>query len=109
MPNAFVYMTASSMEEAEKIADKLVSEHLCACVNILPGLRSVYRWKGVVERAEEVALIGKTREILVPLVVEAVKSVHSYEVPAVASWPIGRGNPDFLRWIEEETRGPLHD
>ncbi|MBW1989591.1 MAG: divalent-cation tolerance protein CutA [Deltaproteobacteria bacterium] len=104
MPAIFVYMTAGSMEEANKVADALISERLAACVNILPGMRSCYYWKGKVERDEEVVLIAKSKEALLPLLVEKVKEVHSYEVPCVVSIPISGGNPDFLDWIKRETR-----
>lgn len=106
MAEALVYITAPNMDEAERIAEKLVTERLCACVNIVPEIRSVYWWDGAVQKDSEVALIAKTREILVLSVIEAVKAMHSYEVPAIVSWPISRGNPDFLAWIRDVTRIP---
>ncbi|MBI5844668.1 MAG: divalent-cation tolerance protein CutA [Deltaproteobacteria bacterium] len=106
MAEAMVYITAPNTEEAERIAEKLVADRLCACVNIIPEIRSVYWWDGAVQKGSEVALISKTREILVPAVIEAVKAMHSYEVPAIVSWPISRGNPDFLNWIRDVTRIP---
>lgn len=106
MAEAMVYITAPNIEEAERIAEKLVAGRLCACVNIIPEIRSVYWWDGAVQKDSETALIAKTREVLVPSVIEAVKAMHSYEVPAIVSWPISRGNPDFLAWIRDVTRIP---
>jgi periplasmic divalent cation tolerance protein len=100
----FIYITCADGAEAEKIARALVSERLAACANILPGVRSVYRWKGKIEEAAEVAIIAKTRAGLVDALTERVKALHSYEVPCVVALPITGGNRDFLGWIEEETR-----
>lgn len=105
MPESFIYITCASTEEAENIGAVLVERRLAACANILPGMRSLYRWKGKVERGEEAVLIVKTRTELVAELTDAVKAVHSYEVPCVAALPITGGNPDFLRWIRDET-GP---
>jgi len=104
MQAILVYMTAASDEEADKIAEALLADRLVACVNVLPGMRSRYFWKGALESAAEVVVIAKTRAALLPDVVEKVRSVHSYEVPCVVSLPITGGNPDFLEWISAETR-----
>jgi periplasmic divalent cation tolerance protein len=101
-----VYMTMGSSEEAERIGNALVGERLAACVNLLPGMRSIYRWKGAVEAAEEVVLIAKTRAPLVAALVARVKQLHSYEVPCAISLPILDGNPDYLQWLAEETVQP---
>lgn len=103
MDTAIVYMTAQNVEEARAIADKLVSERLAACVNIFPGMESVYRWKGSVEKATETAFIAKTKKSLVPRLTERVRQLHSYEVPCVVSVSLEGGNPDFLEWIAQET------
>ncbi|WP_119419471.1 divalent-cation tolerance protein CutA [Desertibaculum subflavum] len=97
-----VYITAGSVDEAEKIGRVLVEARLAACVNILPGMRSIYRWQGAVEMAEEAVLIAKTRAPLVPPLVARVKELHSYDVPCAVSLPILDGNPDYLRWLAEE-------
>lgn len=104
MQAILVYMTAGSEEEARNLADALITDRLAACVNILPGMQSCYRWKGEIERAVEVVLIAKTKAALLPEVVARVKEIHSYEVPCVVSLPITNGNPDFLDWIMAETR-----
>ncbi|MBG0789632.1 MAG: divalent-cation tolerance protein CutA [Desulfovibrionaceae bacterium] len=104
MAESFVYMTCADMREAEDIAAVLVTRRLAACANILPGMRSVYWWRGKVERAEEVVLIAKTRDSLVEELTGAVKAMHGYEVPCVAALPITGGNPDFLGWVQSETQ-----
>jgi periplasmic divalent cation tolerance protein len=103
MDQRMIYMTAGSQSEAERIANALVSEHLAACVNVLPSVQSVYRWQGQVERATEVALIAKTRADLVEKLTERVLSLHSYECPCIVSLALDGGNPAFLSWITTET------
>ena len=105
MPESFVYITCASMAEAEDIGSVLVERRLAACANILPGMRSLYWWQGKVERGEETVLIVKTRSELVKELTEAVKAVHSYDVPCVVALPVTGGNPDFLKWIGDETGG----
>lgn len=98
-----VYITTASAEEAATIGRALVEARLAACVNILPGMRSIYHWQGAVETADEAVLIAKTRAPLVAGLVARVKAMHSYEVPCAISLPILDGNPDYLRWLGEET------
>lgn len=103
MAESFIYVTCASVEEAEIIGASIVEKRLAACVNILPGMRSLYWWQGKMERGEEAVLIAKTRDDLVDALTEAVKAAHGYEVPCVVSLPITGGNPDFLAWIRAET------
>ena len=98
-----VFITTSSYEEARKIADALVSQKKAACVNIVPKVRSLFRWKGKIEDAEESLLVVKTRTKLFAEVMSTVKGIHSYEVPEIIALPIMAGNPDYLQWINEET------
>ncbi len=98
-----IYITAGDEEEAGKIGRALVEEKLAACVNILP-IRSVYRWKDNIEEEGEVVMFVKTRDELADKVIERVKELHSYDVPCIVSFPIEKGNADYLRWIEESTR-----
>ena len=98
-----VFITTSGHEEARKIADALVSQRKAACVNIVPRVNSLFRWKGKIEDAEESLLVVKTRAKLFSDVVSTVKSIHSYEVPEIIALPIVEGNPDYLKWIDEET------
>lgn len=98
-----VYVTAPSLDEAERLARLAVESRLAACANILPGMRSLYWWQGKLEQAEECVLLLKTTEALVARLTEALTAAHSYDCPCVAALPITSGNPAFLRWIEDET------
>ena len=99
-----IYITAGSVEEARIIGNKLVSDKLAACVNIIDNVRSMYWWEGEVQDDKEVILIAKTKESLVPELVEKVRSIHSYSCPCIVSLPILDGNRAFLDWIVEETK-----
>jgi periplasmic divalent cation tolerance protein len=98
-----VYIVVADSDEADRIADALVGERLAACVNILGVVRSVYRWDGQVERADEVALIAKTTAQLFDALAARVRALHSYETPAIAAWPIVAGDAAYLDWIGAET------
>lgn len=98
-----VYVTAADQEEARRIADTLVEERLAACVNILGAVHSVYRWKGAVESAREVALVAKTEASRFEALAARVRSLHSYETPCIVALPLERGDGAFLRWIGEST------
>ena len=97
-----IYITAGSEEEAAGIGRKLVEEKLAACANILPA-KSVYRWEDDIEEEPEAVMFVKTRLELAERVIERVKALHSYEVPCIVVFPIEKGNPDYLKWIEEST------
>ena len=101
----FVYTTYPSLVEAEAAGRSLVGDRLCACVNILPGMVSLYSWQGAIERAEEVVMIVKTRASLVEPVRVAVKATHSYTTPAFLVIPIESVDPDYHAWLISETRG----
>jgi len=100
-----VFITTSSYDEARKIADALVVQKKAACVNIVPRVNSLFRWKGKIEEAEESLMVVKTRAELFTDVVSTVKSIHSYEVPEIIALPIIEGNADYLAWLKEETEG----
>lgn len=104
MSVSFVYITASSVEEAEIIGRNLVSRKLAACVNIIDGMKSIYHWEGKIETGNEVILIAKTKEALVDELTENVKALHSYKCPCIVSLQIRSGNTDFLRWVVNETK-----
>ena len=104
MKAIMIYMTASSMQEAELIAEKLVEQRLCAGVNLFPEVKSIYHWKGNVQREKEVALFVQSKENLLSEITALVKSLHSYDCPAIASFSITGGNPDYLDWIKNETK-----
>jgi len=104
MTECMVYITTSSMEEAEIIGRNLVSRKLAACVNIVNNMKSIYHWEGKIETGEEVIMIAKTKKALVNEIIESVKTLHSYECPCIVAVPIIDGNEDFLKWIRNETK-----
>ena len=97
-----VLSTCGPAEEAGKIARELVSKRLAACVNILPAVRSIYRWKGVVEEAEETLLVIKSSRELFEEVRAEIEKLHSYEVPEVIAVPIVDGSEAYLEWLGRE-------
>jgi periplasmic divalent cation tolerance protein len=101
----FVYVTAGSVAEAERIGRALVEERLAACANILPGMRSIYRWEGKVEEASEAVLVLKTARTTLAALTARVTALHSYELPCVVALLIEAGNADYLAWIESESQG----
>ncbi len=102
MTDARILLTsAGSRIEAEKIAHSLVERELAACVNILGPMKSVYRWKGHVESAEEFLLLIKTTEDAFQPVREAVRELHSYELPEFVEIGISRGEGKYLAWLEQ--------
>jgi periplasmic divalent cation tolerance protein len=101
----FVYTTWPSSVEAEQAGRALVERRLAACVNILPGMVSVYRWEGKIERGEEAVMIVKTRATLAAKVEEAVKAMHSYSTPAILTIPLESVERTYLGWILAETEG----
>ena len=98
-----VTITASSRPEAEVIARALVGEKLAACVNIISGVRSIYRWDGKVEEADEIILIAKTRPELFEPLRKLVKTLHSYQCPCIVASPVTMGHQPFLDWVAKET------
>lgn len=98
-----IYATFPSVSEAEKIGRQLVEQRLAACVNITPGMISHYRWQGAVERAEEVAMIAKTRASLAEDATAMLRRLHSYDTPAIAVVPLESVEANYLAWIFEAT------
>ena len=99
----FVYTTYPSIVEAEKAGRALLERTLAACVNILPGMVSLYRWQGAIERGEEAVMIIKTRASLAEAVRAAVKEMHSYETPAILVIPLESVDSAYLGWLLAET------
>jgi periplasmic divalent cation tolerance protein len=89
---------------AEALAKSLIEARLAACVNILAPCRSVYRWQGAVETADEVPLLVKTTEARYAALEAAIRAQHPYELPEVIAVPIAHGLPDYLAWVAAETR-----
>lgn len=102
MSNArIVLSTAGSQEEARKLAQALVERRLAACVNIVPRIESIYRWQGKVETAEEWLLIIKTQAQAFERVRDAIKELHSYELPECVMLEVSGGSQGYLEWIAE--------
>ena len=101
----FVYTTYPSAVEAEKAGRALIERALAACVNILPGMISLYRWEGAVERGEEAVMIIKTRASLSEAVRAAVKEMHPYATPAILVIPLESVDAEYLAWMMAETGG----
>lgn len=99
-----LYITASSELEARSIGHSLLKDRLVACVNILPSIQSLYWWNEEIQDDTETAFFAKTTEDKVERVIDRIKELHSYDVPCIVSLPIETGNPDFLKWVVEETQ-----
>ena len=102
--SVLVYSTFPSPEAAEAVGRELVERRLAACVNILPGMTSIYRWEGAIARDSEAVMIIKTGEALASAVMEAVKSRHPYANPALVVLPIVDGSAEYLGWLNSETQ-----
>jgi periplasmic divalent cation tolerance protein len=101
----FVYTTWPTTADAEATGRTLVERRLAACVNILPGMISHYRWEGKVERAEETVMLVKTRASLADAVSEAVRELHSYDTPAILVLPLESVEQTYLAWLLAATDG----
>lgn len=95
-----VLITAGSEEEAGKIARLLVREKKAACVNIVPRVDSLFRWKGKIDSARESLLLVKARASLLSEIISLVKEIHSYEVPEIIALPIIGGSEEYLKWLD---------
>ncbi|MED6152025.1 hypothetical protein PIB30_087991 [Stylosanthes scabra] len=104
VPSIVVYVTVPNREAGKKLAESIVKEKLAACVNRVPGIESVYEWKGEIQTDAEELLIIKTRQSLLEALTEHVKANHEYDVPEVISLPITGGNLKYLEWLKESTR-----
>jgi periplasmic divalent cation tolerance protein len=97
-------ITACNEEEARKIAELLVREKKAACVNIVPRVDSLFRWKGKIDSAHESLLLVKTRASLVSEIISLVKQAHSYDVPEIIALPIIGGSEEYLDWLDNACR-----
>jgi len=98
-----ILITAGSVEEGERIAGSLVDNHLAACVNVVPSIKSFFFWEGKSDRQSEVLLIAKSRKSLLNQIINHVKKIHSYSVPEIIAIPVIGGSEDYLKWVEETT------
>jgi len=99
-----VLTTVKNRAEAKRLAERLVSEKLAACVSAVPNVASVYRWRGKVERAKEVLVVVKTSMEKLDRLITRIKKLHSYEVPEILALRIERGLPEYLKWLGESLR-----
>ncbi len=100
-----VYITAPAEDEAARIARCLVEEGIAGCINIVNGIRSIYKWQGKIEDDQEVLMIVKTQRHLFDSLKNRVKELHSYTVPEIIALPIIEGSDDYLNWLKEATKG----
>ena len=96
-----VYAVFTSAEEAERIGRTVIEERLAACINILSPVRSIYRWKGRIETADEVAAILKTHHWRSAALIARIAELHSYDIPCVVSWPIDKIVGAYAAWVED--------
>jgi periplasmic divalent cation tolerance protein len=96
-----VYATFASGEEAERVARGVVEERLAACANILAPCRSIYRWQGAIEEAEEVPALFKTTAARAEALIARIAELHSYDVPAAVAWPIANSLDSYRGWVME--------
>jgi periplasmic divalent cation tolerance protein len=99
-----VLVTAPGVDDAARIARTLVEERLAACGNVVPGLRSIYRWQGAVQEDAEALLVLKTTRDRFEALRARVVALHPYEVPEVIALPVEAGSATYLAWIVAETR-----
>ena len=101
-----VFITAPDLDTAESIAKALLEKRLAACVNIIPGLRSIYHWEGKIEDDQEILLMIKTRaELIEKQLTPLVQKLHPYQVPEIIALPVVGGGQSYLDWILSETGG----
>ena len=102
-PVILVLSTLPDRERALGLARALVEGGIAACVNVLPGCTSIYRWQGAVETADEVPVLIKTRQSAYPRVEQTIRRLHPYEVPEIVAVPVAAGLPAYLEWVCAET------
>jgi periplasmic divalent cation tolerance protein len=101
---SIVLTTVKNRAEAKRMAERLVSEKLAACVSMIPNVSSVYRWRGKVERTKELVLVAKTSSKKLDQLIRRIRELHSYEVPEILALRVERGSPEYLKWLEESLR-----
>jgi periplasmic divalent cation tolerance protein len=99
-----VYAVFANADEAERIGRAVIEERLAACVNILGPCRSIYRWEGKIEAADEVTAIFKTHHWNSDDLMERIAELHSYDVPCIVTWPINKILRKYADWVEDNTR-----
>lgn len=103
---ALIYTTFPSLDDAKRVGEALVAARLAACVNMFPGMISIFEWKGAREEASEVAMIIKTRASLTDQVMKETKRLHPYELPALLLLSTEGGSAEYCGWIVSQTQSP---
>lgn len=101
--DARLVLIACPAAQADALASALVEARVAACVSLVPGLRSVYRWHGAIERAEEALLLAKTSAAAYPALEALVRARHPYELPEIVAVEVAAGLPAYLQWLADET------
>ena|SRR5579875_1831315 len=103
-PTLLVLTNLGDVDNARRIARELVERRLAACVNVLPGVQSVYRWQGAIEEESEITLLIKTTATRYAELEAAIRALHPYQLPEVIAVPIANGLPAYLDWVRQETK-----
>ena len=99
-----VLSTTPNVNEAERLGKEMVEKGLVACVNIIPQIRSIYKWKEKLHNEEEMLLVMKSRKDRTEEIIDYIRKNHSYEIPEIVSLPITSGSEKYLAWIDQNTR-----
>jgi len=102
-----IFTNTADIDGAHRMARTLVEQRLAACVNIIPAVRSVYRWREAIEEANEVTLLIKSTQACYQELEAAIRALHPYEVPEIVAVPLVAGLPAYFNWIETETKREL--
>lgn len=100
-----VFITFASAEDAKRLASALVTENLAACVSLVPGVESFYRWQGSVQSGAEILGLIKTTALAYPALEIRIRELHSYQVPEIVAFPVSRGLPAYLDWVRSSCLG----
>jgi len=98
-----ILVTAENQKEARRIGEGMVNAKLAACANIVPGIQSIYRWKGKVVKAQEVLIILKSTRPRYRALEKAIKAMHTYETPEIIALPVKEGLDQYIEWVRSET------
>ncbi len=104
MTNIIVFSTCPNIKIAHQISESLVLEKLIACANIIPGIESIYRWKGHIEKDQEILLIMKSKQELFTQLVDRIEAIHPYDTPEITALEITQSSQKYSSWIIESTK-----
>jgi periplasmic divalent cation tolerance protein len=100
-PYNLILISVPDKKTATRLSDILLSDNLVACINVIPGVESIYKWQGKTEKSKESLLILKTKKSLAKRIIQTVKNNHPYKVPEIISLAIDSGSKDYLNWIKD--------